>query len=205
MAGPEAANNAATSSAFIPMLSLGVPTAPSTAMMMAALMVHGVTPGPSLIQEQPALFWTFVASMYFGNVVLLVLNLPLVGLFVNLLRVPYGLLYPFILLFCVVGVYGASASAVDLWIMAAAGVAGYGLRKLGFDLAPIVLGLVLAPLLEMAVRQSLAMSRGRYAIFLERGLATSLLAAAALVALASIARWLLTRRGDAPRPLEVPR
>ncbi|MEK7701818.1 MAG: tripartite tricarboxylate transporter permease [candidate division NC10 bacterium] len=196
VAGPESANNAATTSAFIPMLSLGVPTGPATAIVMAALMIHGVTPGPTLIREQPDLFWTFVASMYFGNLVLLVLNLPLVGIFVNLLRIRYAILYPFILLFCVVGIYGIGSSAVDLWIMAIAGLGGYLLRKLGFDLAPIVLGLVLAPLFELALRQSLVMSRGSYAIFVDRTLTAALLGAGLLVVLASIASQILRRRAS---------
>src|SRR5262245_969339 len=176
VAGPESANNAATSGAFVPMLALGVPSGPVPAVMLAAMMVHGVAPGPLLISSQPALFWGFIASMYVGNVVLLALNLPLVGLFVNLLRVPYPLLYPAILVMCVLGVYAVNQSVVDVWIMLATGVAGYLLRKLDFETAPIVLGLILAPMLEMALRQSLAMSDGHYAIFVVRPIAATLLA-----------------------------
>jgi putative tricarboxylic transport membrane protein len=183
VAGPESANNAATSGAFVPMLALGVPSGPVPAVMLAAMMVHGVAPGPLLITAQPELFWGFIASMYVGNVVLLALNLPLVGLFVNVLRIPYALLYPAILVLCVLGVYAVNQSVVDVWIMLAMGVAGYLLRKLGFETAPVVLGLVLAPMLEMTLRQSLAMSDAHYAIFLTRPIAAALLGLGALILL----------------------
>ncbi len=195
VAGPESANNAATSGAFVPMLALGVPSGPIPAVMLAAMMVHGVSPGPLLIKQQPALFWGFIASMYVGNLVLLILNLPLVGLFVNLLRVPYPLLYPAILMFCVLGVYAVNSSVVDVWIMLVMGLVGYVLRKLEFETAPIVLGLVLAPMLEMALRQSLAMSDGHYAVFLTRPIATTLLAVGAALVLLSL-RPLISRGLD---------
>jgi putative tricarboxylic transport membrane protein len=193
VAGPESANNAATSGAFVPMLALGVPSGPIPAVMLAAMMVHGVSPGPLLIGQQPQLFWGFIASMYVGNLVLLALNLPLVGLFVNLLRVPYPYLYPAILTFSILGVYAVNGSVVDVWIMLAMGLLGYVLRKLGFETAPIVLGVVLAPMIELALRQSLAMSDGRYGIFFQRPIAATLL----VVALAMLALSLRTfvRRG----------
>src|SRR5437016_653013 len=124
VAGPESANNSATSGAFVPMLALGVPSGPIPAVMLAAMMVHGVSPGPLLIKQQPELFWGFIASMYVGNVVLLILNLPLVGVFVNLLRVPYPLLYPGILVFCILGVYAVNSSVVDVWVMLVMGLGG---------------------------------------------------------------------------------
>jgi putative tricarboxylic transport membrane protein len=176
VAGPESANNSATSGAFVPMLALGVPSGPIPAVMLAAMMVHGVSPGPMLIQQQPELFWGFIASMYVGNVVLLILNLPLVGVFVNILRVPYPYLYPAILVFCILGVYGVNGSVVDVWIMLAMGLLGWVLRKLDFETAPIVLGLVLAPMIELSLRQSLAMSDGRYGIFAQRPISAVLLA-----------------------------
>jgi putative tricarboxylic transport membrane protein len=176
VAGPESANNSATSGAFVPMLALGIQSGPIPAVMLAALMVHGISPGPLLIQQQPALFWGFIASMYVGNVVLLILNLPLVGLFVNILRVPYPLLYPAILVFCVLGVYAVNGSVIDVWIMIVMGGLGYLLRKFDFETAPIVLGVVLAPMLEMSFRQSLAMSSGSYAIFVSRPIAATMLA-----------------------------
>jgi putative tricarboxylic transport membrane protein len=158
---------------------------PIAALLLAAMMVHGVTPGPMLIANSPQLFWGFIASMYVGNVILLILNLPLVGLFVNLLRVPYPVLYPAILVGSVLGVYAVNSSVVDVWIMLGAGGLGYGLRKLDFETAPVVLGLVLAPMIEISLRQSLSMSDGRYAIFATRPISATLLAAGAvLVALA---------------------
>ncbi len=175
VAGPESANNAAASGAFVPMLALGIPTSPVTAVMIAAIMVHGVLPGPMLIQQQPELFWGFVASMYVGNVVLLILNLPMVGLFVNLLRIPYSYLYPCILCFCILGTYSVANSIIDVWILLAMGAIGYVLRKFRYDLAPVALGLVLAPMIELSLRQSLAMSAGDYGIFLERPIATTML------------------------------
>jgi putative tricarboxylic transport membrane protein len=195
VAGPESANNAATSGAFVPMLALGVPSGPIPAVMIAAMMVHGVSPGPLLIQQQPELFWGFIASMYVGNVVLLILNLPMIGLFVNVLRVPYPLLYPAIVVFSIVGVYAVNASVVDIWIMLAMGALGYLLRKCDFEVAPIVLGLVLAPMLEMSLRQSLSMSAGSYAIFVQRPIALAMLVAA--LALLALGLWpLFSRAAD---------
>jgi len=195
VAGPESANNAATSGAFVPMLALGVPSGPIPAVMLAAMMVHGVAPGPLLISQQPQLFWGFIASMYVGNVVLLILNLPFVTLFVNLLRVPYPLLYPGILVFCVLGVYAVNSSVVDVWIMLVTGALGYVLRKLAFEPAPIVLGLILAPMLEMALRQSLAMSDGQYTILLTRPISGVLLAVGMILVLLSL-KPLVTRGLD---------
>jgi len=195
VAGPESANNSATSGAFVPMLALGVPSGPIPAVMLAAMMVHGVSPGPMLITQQPQLFWGFIASMYVGNVVLLILNLPLVGLFVNLLRIPYPVLYPIIIVFCVLGVYAVNGSVVDVWIMVAMGLLGYVLRKVGFETAPIVLGVVLAPLIEMSLRQSLAMSDGQYSIFASRPIAATLLGVGLVLLILSL-RPLVSRTAD---------
>jgi putative tricarboxylic transport membrane protein len=195
VAGPESANNAATSGAFVPMLALGVPSGPIPAVMLAAMMVHGVSPGPMVISQQPALFWGFIASMYVGNLVLLVLNLPLVGLFVNVLRIPYPILYPSILTFCILGVYAVNNSVVDVWIMLVMGAVGYFLKKFEFETAPIVLGLVLAPTLEMSLRQSLAMSDGSYAIFFQKPISATLLAVGVALTLLSF-RSVLSRGLD---------
>src|SRR5437879_6095099 len=157
------------------MLALGLPSGPIPAVMIAAMMVHGTSPGPLLISQQPELFWGFIASMYVGNVMLLILNLPLVGIFVNILRVPYPLLYPAILVFCVLGVYAVNGSAVDIGIMTVMAALGYLLRKFDFETAPVVLGLILAPMMEMSFRQSLAMSSGSYAIFVNRPIAAVML------------------------------
>ena len=187
VAGPESANNAASTGAFVPMLALGLPTGPITAVLIAALMIHGVPPGPTLVNEHPNVFWGFVASMYVGNLMLLALNLPLVGIFVNVLRIPYAYLYPLVIMFCIVGVYEVNHSIVDVWIMLIMGVVGYGLRKFGLDPAPLVLGLVIAPTFEMSLRQSLIMSNGNWTIFVQRPIAAVLLAVCAvLLALAAL-------------------
>ncbi|HEV2054788.1 MAG TPA: tripartite tricarboxylate transporter permease [Methylomirabilota bacterium] len=191
VAGPESANNSATSGAFVPMLALGVPSGPIPAVMLAALMVHGVSPGPLLIKQQPELFWGFIASMYVGNLMLLALNLPMVGIFVNVLRVPYSFLYPSIIMFCVVGVYAVNGSVVDVWIALIMGALGYILRKLGFETAPIVLGAILAPMIELALRQSLAMSDGQYAIFVSRPISGTLLAFGAALLLLNLVSWMV--------------
>ena len=195
VAGPESANNAASTGAFVPMLALGLPTGPITAVLMAALMIHGVAPGPQLVSEHPNVFWGFVASMYVGNVMLLALNLPLVGLFVNVLRIPYVYLYPLVIMFCIIGVYAVNNSIVDVWIMLIMGVVGYGLRKFGLDPAPLVLGLVISPTLEMSLRQSLIMSNGNWTIFFQRPIAAALLACCALL-LALAALSLARKRKD---------
>jgi putative tricarboxylic transport membrane protein len=195
VAGPESANNAAASGAFVPMLALGVPGAPVAALLLAAMMVHGVSPGPLLIEQDPRLFWGFIASMYVGNVILLVLNLPLVGLFVNVLRVPYPVLYPIVLVCSILGVYAVNRSLMDVWIMLAMGVLGYMLRKLAFETAPIVLGLVLAPMVELSLRQSLAMSGGSYAIFITRPISVILLAIGLILVVLALRR-LLSRTLD---------
>jgi putative tricarboxylic transport membrane protein len=194
VAGPESANNAASTGAFVPMLALGLPTGPVTAVLIAALLIHGIPPGPTLVNDHPNVFWGFVASMYVGNLMLLALNLPLVGVFVNLLRIPYAYLYPLIIMFCVIGVYEVNHSIVDVWIMLIMGVVGYGLKKFGFDPAPLVLGLVIAPILEMSLRQSLIMSNGNYLIFLQRPIALTLLAVSLGLLLMAIVSFLLHRR-----------
>jgi putative tricarboxylic transport membrane protein len=201
VAGPEAANNAATGGAMIPFLALGIPASAATATMMMALLIHGVKPGPMLMEQHPQVFWGLIASMYIGNVMLLILNLPLVGLFVNLLRVPQHILFPFILLICFVGVYSVGLSSTDLWIMAIAGVVGYLLRKVGFDPAPIVLAMVLGPMMEQALRQALMMSRGNFGIFMGRPISLVMLAATLVLLVAhlvGVLRRAHARRGAKP-------
>src|SRR5215471_5796513 len=195
VAGPESANNAASTGAFVPMLALGLPTGPVTAVLMAALIVHGVQPGPQLVNEHPDVFWGFVAPMYVGNVLLLLLNLPLVGLFVNVLRIPYSYLYPLVIMFCVIGVYTVNNSIVDVWIMLIMGVLGYFLRKLGLDPAPLVLGLVISPTFELSLRQSLIMSNGYWTIFFTRPIALALFLVAAVLLLLSLLA-LIRKRSD---------
>jgi len=193
VAGPESANNSASTGAFVPMLALGLPTGPVTAVLMAALLIHGVPPGPQLVSEHPDVFWGFIASMYVGNLMLLALNLPLVGLFVSVLRIPYAYLYPLIIMFCIIGVYEVSHSIVDVWIMLIMGVVGCLLRKFDFDPAPLVLGLVIAPIFELSLRQSLVMSSGDWLIFFRRPIAATLLGVCGVL-LALSAYSLLTRK-----------
>ena len=194
VAGPEAANNAASTGAFVPMLALGLPTGPVTAVLMAALLIHGVPAGPTLVTDHPTVFWGFIASMYVGNLMLLALNLPFVGLFVAVLRIPYVYLYPLIVVFCIIGVYEVSHSVVDVWIMLIMGVVGYLLRKFDFDPAPLVLGLVIAPTLELSLRQSLVMSGGDWMIFFRRPISASLIIISIGLLLFSAASLLAKRR-----------
>ena len=168
VAGPEAANNAATAGSFIPLLSLGIPTSAIMALFMGALMIHGIQPGPLFIAKYPELFWGFIASMYVGNAMLLVLNLPLIGIWVRVLKTPYGILCPLILLFCLIGVYSLNANVVEITIMLAFGVGGFIMRRLGFEGAPFILALVLGPIMETSLRQTLLISRGNFGIFVNR-------------------------------------
>jgi putative tricarboxylic transport membrane protein len=183
VAGPESANNSATAGAMVPLLALGVPFAPATAMLLGALVIHGVQPGPLLMSQQPEIFWGVVASMYIGNIVLLILNLPLVGVFASILRLPQHLLMGLILLLCLVGTYSVNNSILDLYILIGMGGVGYFLRKLKFDMAPLILALVLGPMLEKTLRQSLFMMRGDVWAICVRPIAGTLL----LIALLSIA------------------
>jgi putative tricarboxylic transport membrane protein len=165
VAGPETANNAVTGTAMIPLLALGIPSIPATAILLSALTIHGVQPGPLLLKDHPEVFWGLVASMYVGNVMLLILNLPLVGIFVNLLRIPYAWLVPIILIISIIGVYSVNSSVMDIWIMAISGGVGYVLRKFGYEMAPLLLALVLGDRLEDNFRLALTMSGGSYATF----------------------------------------
>jgi putative tricarboxylic transport membrane protein len=184
VAGPESANNAAVAGSLIPVLSLGIPGNPVTALLLGARVIQGIQPGPLFMTQRPDLFWGIVASMYVGNVFLLLLNLPLVGLWAQLLRVPYRVLFPIVLLLSVVGTYSANKNVFDLWVMLGFGIAGYVLNKLEYDLAPFVIAFVLAPLLEQSLRQSLAMSPDGAMIFAQRpGTALMLVASAVLVVL----------------------
>jgi putative tricarboxylic transport membrane protein len=181
VAGPESANNAAVGGSMIPLLSLGIPGNAVTALLLGALVIQGIQPGPLFMTQRPDLFWGVVASMYVGNVFLLLLNLPLVGLWVQLLRVPYRVLFPIVLLLAIVGTYSANKNVFDLWVMLGFGVAGYVLRKLEYDLAPFVIAFVLAPLLEQSLRQSLVMSPDGAMILVQRPVTAALLAASAVL------------------------
>jgi putative tricarboxylic transport membrane protein len=170
VAGPESCNNAAATGAFVPMLSLGIPANAITAILLGALAIYGVQPGPLLIREHPDLFWGVIASMYIGNAFLLILNLPLIPLWVMILRVPYMILYPLILLFCLIGAYTLNNNVGDVIIMSIFGVVGFLMKKFKFEPAPLVLALVLGPMLEDNLRQSLLISGGNFAAFFTRPL-----------------------------------
>ena len=170
VAGPEAANNAAASGNFIPLLTLGIPCNAVMAILLGALMIHGVQPGPLLMTKAPDIFWGTIVSMYLGNAMLLVLNLPLIGLWVQVLKVPYYLLYPLILLFCLIGAYSVGNNTGDVILMLIFGIVGYLMKKFQFDAAPLVLAVVLGPMLEEAFRQSLMLSKGDFTIFVSRPL-----------------------------------
>jgi putative tricarboxylic transport membrane protein len=167
VAGPESANNSASSGAFIPLLTLGIPCNAVMALLLGAFMIHGINPGPLIIKQTPYIFWGVITSMYIGNVLLLILNVPLIGIFVQILRMPYTLLSPMIVLFCVVGAFSINNNPVDILIMAIFGVVGYLMRKFEFDAAPLMLAFVLGPILERAVRQSLIISQGSLSIFFQ--------------------------------------
>jgi len=200
VAAPESANNAAASASFIPMLTLGIPGNPAIAMIFAALLIQGVTPGPLLLREHPNLFWGVIASMYIGNVLLLVLNLPLVGLWVQMLKVPYSILAPVIVLICSIGVYSMKNDVSDVMMMVVFGVVGYFFRKLQFELGPLLLAFVLGRILERSLRQALLISRGDVSIFFTRPISAAFLAVVALMILASIGMVLYKRRKANPSP-----
>lgn len=189
VAGPESANNAAASAGFVPLLTLGIPVGAVQAILLGALMLHGVTPGPMLLTEHPDIFWGVIASMYIGNVLLLVLNLPLIGLWVKVLKVPYGILFPIILFFCIIGAYAINGSTTDLAIMLTFGVVGYLMKKVDYEPAPMILAFVLSPILERSLRQSLLMSKGSFTIFFNSPISlVSLILALALIVLAIVPR-----------------
>jgi putative tricarboxylic transport membrane protein len=196
VAAPETANNAYANAALIPLFTLGIPSSPTIAVLMGAFMVNGLIPGPALFVEHAAFAWAVIASLVIGNAMLLVLNLPLVPLWVGLLRIPYPILAAIIVVFCVVGVYSVNSSPFDIWVMLVFGALGYGLRKVDIPVAPMVLTLVLTPLIERTLRQSLEMSGGDPTIFIERPLTLGLLAAAAAVLLVAGLDLLRGLRGD---------
>ena len=186
VAGPEAANNGSAGGSLVPLLTLGIPGSATAAVMLAALQGYGINTGPLLLQKHPELVWGLIASLYIGNIMLLVLNLPLVGLWVKLLKVPEALLYPMILAFSVLGVYSLSRNVADLYIMFGIGVLGFLLRRYRYPLAPVILGLVLGPLLEKEFRRALIGSRGDWWVFVDRPLSATILAISAIVLVAPL-------------------
>jgi TctA family transporter len=181
VAGPEAANNAAAQTSFIPLLTLGIPPNAVMALMVGAMTIHNIQPGPQVMTSNPTLFWGLIASMWIGNFMLILLNLPLIGIWVKLLQIPYRYLYPAILVFCCIGVYTVNNSIVDVYITAGFGIIGYLFFKLGCEPAPLLLGFVLGPMMEENFRRALLLSRGDFTTFVTRPLSLGLLIAAALL------------------------
>ena len=186
VAGPESANNAAAQTSFIPLLTLGIPAHPVMALMIGAFIIHGITPGPNVIEDEPALFWGLIASMFVGNVLLVVLNLPLIGLWVKMLAIPYRILFPAIIAFACIGTYSIGQNAIDVYAIAFFGLLGYFLVKLGCEPAPLLLGFVLGPLLEEHLRRAMVISRGDPTVFLTRGTSLALLIVAALALIVAV-------------------
>jgi TctA family transporter len=194
--GPEAANNAAVQTAFVPTLSLGIPGDAVMALMLGALIIHGIQPGPMMIAEQPELYWGLIASFIIGNVMLVILNIPMIGLWVSILRIPYNILFPAILVFICVGVYSVNNNTFDVQMAALIGVAGYVMMLLRFEAAPLLLGFILGPMVEENLRRALLLSRGDPAVFLQRPISATLLTIAFLLLAWSV--WGMMRKRPAP-------
>ncbi len=181
VSGPESANNAACSGGLVPLLSLGLAFTPAVAVLLSGMMILGVTPGPLMMRERPDVFWGVIGSLYLGNIMLLVLNLPLVGLWAKITNIPQKYLMPVVLIFCIIGAYGDNNNLFDVWVMLGSGVAGYLLRKYGYDLAPLILGLVIGPLMERSLRQAMIMGGGNISSLWASPISVSLLVIAGLV------------------------
>jgi len=199
VAGPESANNAATGGAFIPLMTLGIPPNVIMAMLLGALMIHGVTPGPLMMKQNPNVFWGVIVSMYIGNIMLLILNLPLITIWVQVLKVPYKILFPLILLFCLIGVYTVMNSVFDIYIMLIFGIMGYLMKKFGYEGAPLVLAFVLGPLMENNLRKSLIISQGDFSIFFVRPLAAASLILAIFLLISPLIPGLGKKRRAIPK------
>jgi TctA family transporter len=181
VAAPESANNAGSQTSFIPLLTLGIPPNPVMALMVGAMTIHNIQPGPQVMTSNPELFWGLIASMWIGNLMLVILNLPLIGIWIKLLTVPYRYLFPAIVLFCAIGVYSTNNNTFDIWMVAIFGVIGYIFIKLGCEPAPLLLGLILGPMMEENLRRAMLLSRGDWSVFVTRPLSLGLLIAAALL------------------------
>ena len=194
VAGPEAANNAAAGGAFIPLMTLGIPPNVIMALLLGAFVIHGLQPGPLMMSQNPKVFWGIVASMYVGNIMLLVLNMPLIGMWVQVLKAPYRILFPLILMFCIVGVFASGNAVFDVSVMIGTGLLGYLMRKFGYEAAPLVLAFVLGPMLENNLRKSLILSQGSFEIFVVRPISIACLAVAAFLLIAPLLPALRKKR-----------
>ncbi|HVK52433.1 MAG TPA: tripartite tricarboxylate transporter permease, partial [Pseudoxanthomonas sp.] len=197
VAGPESANNAAAQTSFIPMLTLGIPPNPVMALMVGAMTIHNIQPGPQVMTSNPELFWGLIASMWIGNLMLVILNLPLIGLWIKLLTIPYKWLFPAIVLFCAIGVYSTNNNVFDIWLVAIFGVVGYSFIKLGCEPAPLLLGLILGPMMEENLRRALLLSRGDWSVFVSRPISAGLLAAAIVLMLIVLLPSIRSKREEA--------
>ena len=197
VAGPESANNAGAQTSFIPMLTLGIPSNPVMALMIGAMIIQGIQPGPAVMTEQPALFWGLIASMWIGNLFLVILNLPMIGLWVRMIMVPYRLLYPAILIFCVIGVFSLNNSDFDIYLMVIFGFFGYICAKLEAEPAPMLLGFILGPMMEEYLRRALLLSRSDPMVFLERPISATMLALSAVAMAAVLLPSLRKKREEA--------
>ncbi|WP_230970816.1 tripartite tricarboxylate transporter permease [Nitrogeniibacter aestuarii] len=197
VAAPESANNAGAQASFIPMLTLGIPSNPVMALMIGAMMIQGIQPGPSVMTEQPELFWGLIVSMWIGNGMLLVLNLPLISLWVKMISVPYHLLFPAILVFCAIGVFSLSNSAFDVYLMAVFGLVGYLFHKLDCEPAPLMLGFILGPMMEEYLRRALLLSRGDAMVFIERPISGTMLVIAVIALIVVISPAIRKKREEA--------
>ncbi len=195
VAGPETSNNAYSQAAMIPLFTLGIPGSPTIAVIMGALMIHGLTPGPQLFEQSPKFVWAVIASFYVGNLILLIFNLPLARLWAQLIRVPYRLLAPVILIFCIIGAFSLNNNIFDIGTMCAAGIVGYLMKKLEIPLAPMVLALILGPLMERSLLQSLEMSGGDFVIIFNRPISLVLLICTALILVSGVIVEIRNRRG----------
>jgi TctA family transporter len=197
VAAPESANNAGAQTSFIPMLTLGIPSNAVMALMIGAMIIHNIQPGPQVLTRNPALFWGLVTSMWIGNLMLVVLNLPLIGIWIKLLNVPYRYLFPAIILFCAIGGYSMNNSTFDIWMLAGFGFVGYVFIKLGCEPAPLVLGFILGPMMEENLRRALLLSLGDWSTFVTRPLSAGLLVAAFLLLLLMLSPAVKRKRREA--------
>ncbi|MNY05607.1 Tripartite tricarboxylate transporter TctA family protein [compost metagenome] len=197
VAAPEAANNAGAQTSFIPLLTLGIPPNAVMALMVGAMTIHNIQPGPQVMTSNPELFWGLIASMWLGNAMLVILNLPLIGMWIKLLSVPYKFLFPAIVLFCAIGVYSTNNNTWDIWMVGVFGFIGYAFFKLGCEPAPLLLGFILGPMMEENLRRSLLLSRGDWSVFVTRPISAGLLIAAALLLIIVLLPAVKSKREEA--------
>jgi TctA family transporter len=197
VASPESANNAGAQTSFIPLLTLGIPPNAVMALMVGAMTIHNIQPGPQVMTSNPELFWGLIASMWLGNAMLIILNLPLIGMWIKLLTVPYKFLFPAIVLFCAIGVYSTNNNTFDVWMVAIFGFIGYLFIKLRAEPAPLLLGFILGPMMEENLRRALLLSRGSWSVFVTRPISAGLLIAAALMVVIVLLPAVKSKREEA--------